>query len=213
EAIRRLQALAAAHPDEPRILLLIGNAHGFGKFRDKAVVQKELDAYRKLCPDSTDGTFLDSVAQHGTPQQVAAVAAELRKRLESETGEVQRNRWENLWALEFKAHSLAEHPAVRKKIGEDLARFETSPQRGEAVWMNFLRSGYQSMGDQAAVDRLGADIVKGHPKSTEARRIAQEKFNKEHPYPRLGDEAKQIQWRRGFLGPAARTTPRGAGQP
>jgi thiol-disulfide isomerase/thioredoxin len=196
EAIRRLRALSAARPDQPRIHLQIASAHGFGTLRDKSVVQKEVDAYRKLCPDSIDPQYLDLVSQHGTPQQISTVAAELRGRLEKDTGDVQRGRWENLWALEFKAAPVPEHPAVRKRIGEDLARFESAPQRQEAVWMNFLRSGYGSTGDQSAVDRLGAEIVKTHPQSNEAKRVVMEKFRKDHPYPSTGDESQRTEWRR-----------------
>src|SRR5207253_875637 len=75
-------------------------------------------------------------------------------------------------------------------------RFESSPQAKDAVWMTFLRSGYQSMGDQAAVDRMAGEILKTHPQSNEAKRILQERFRKEHPYPSTGDEAQRLEWRR-----------------
>ncbi|HEY3837977.1 MAG TPA: redoxin family protein [Bryobacteraceae bacterium] len=201
EAIRRLEALKAAHPDQPRIDLQLASAYGFGKFRDKPRVQAELDAYLKLCPDSTDGRFLSALSGNGSAAQIAAEAAALRKHLEGQAGEPDRNLWETLWKLEFKAHPLAEHGAVRKKIGEDLARFESRPDDGTA-WLTFLRGGYESIGDTARVDRIDAEILEKHAKSSEALRIEQERFRKEHPYPPQADEEKGVAWRRLHLAAA-----------
>lgn len=197
EAIRRLEALAASHPDEPRIPLQIAGTADFGRFRDKARIDKEIDAYRKLCPESVDGQYLSLVSQFGTQQQIAEVAGALRNRLEAQAdGELQRNSWEALWSLEFKARPVAEHPAVRKRVTADLAKLEASPKGTDAAWLNFLKNGYQSAGDQAAVDRLANEILKTHPQSNEAKRIMQERFRKEHPYPGTGDEKQKEIWRR-----------------
>ncbi len=197
EAIRRLEALAASHPDEPRIPLEIAGTVDLGRFRDKARIQKEIDAYRKLCPESADGQYLSLVSQNGTQQQIAEAAGALRKRLEAQAdGEFQRNSWEALWSLEFKAHPVAEHPAVRKRIAADLAKLEASPKGTDAAWLNFLKSGYQSAEDQVAVDRLVNEILKTHLQSNEAKRIVQERFRKEHPYPSTGNEKQKEDWRR-----------------
>jgi thiol-disulfide isomerase/thioredoxin len=212
EAIRRLEALKAAHPDLPRIYLQLASAFGFGKFRDKPRVQAELDGFRKLCPDSTDGRFQSEVSQNGSPSQIASLATALREHLEAVTvaggaaaGDPDRGQWETLWSLEFKAHPLAEHPAVRKKIAEDLARFEALPaadavaRRNEVSWLAFLRGGYQSAGDQARADKINGEILEKYPKSAEALRIEQQRFRKDHPMPPAGDEEKTLAWRRVHL--------------
>ena len=205
EAIKRLEALNAAHPDNPRIYLELADGFDYGKFRDKKRVQAELDGYRKLCPDSIDGSFLNETSQNGSPQQIASVAAALRKHLDAATGEPDRNAWESLWSLEFKSHPLAGHPAVRKQIAADLARLEALPasdsssKPDEVAWLIFLRGGYQSVGDQAKVEKINNEILANHPKAGEARRIVLQRFRKEHPMPPPGDEEKTIAWRRANL--------------
>jgi thiol-disulfide isomerase/thioredoxin len=129
----------------------------------------------------------------------------LRKHLETAEGEPDHNLWETLWKLEFKAHPLNEHPAVRKKIGEDLARFESLPpsgdpaKRNEVTWQTFLRGGYESIGDRAAVDKFNQEILEKHAKSSEALRVLQERFRKDHPFPPPGDKEKGLEWRRTHL--------------
>jgi len=180
-AIRRMEALETAHPEIERVYLELARVFGAGRFRDKVRVQKELAGYARLCPESMDGAFLSAVENNGTPEQIASAAAFLRRRLEADTGDPDRSRWETLWRLEFKAHPPAGHPAVRRRIAADLARFEPSPHRQEVSWMVFLRNGYQSMGDAAAVERLNDEILEKHANSAEARRTLQERWRKQHP--------------------------------
>ena len=219
EAIRQLEALKAAHRDQPRIYLQLATAFGFGKFRDKPRVQAELDGYRKLCPDSTDSRFLSELSQNGSAAQIADEAVALRKHLEASSGDPDHNLWETLWKLEFKSHPLAEHPEVRKKIAEDIARFEAlpappndaTPKRNQVAWLTFLRGGYESAGDQIRMDKITAQLLDEHSKSTEALRILQERFRKVQPFPPRGDEEKGIVWRRTHLaavGESAQELPR-----
>ena len=180
QAIRRLEALQAAHPDAARVDLELAFLYGTGRYRDKARAQKELAAYVKLCPDSADTTFLGQVAANGSAEQMAAAAAGLRKSLDARAADPQPDHWEALWRLEFKVHPPAEHDAVRKRVAADLARFEQSPRRHELEWQVFLRNGYESMGDQASVNRLSDEILEEHPQSDEAKRTVQDRWSKEH---------------------------------
>ncbi len=184
QAIRRLEALEAGHPEMERVPLELGSLFGSGRFKDKTRAAKELTAYWKLCPESIDGAFLSHVSDNGSPEQVARAAVIVRKRLEAAAGDPVPDQWEDLWRLEFKAHPLAEHAAVRKQIAADLSRFEKSPRRYEVEWEVFLRNGYESMGDQAAVERMSDEIVEQHPESAEARRTVEERWrNQNAPGP------------------------------
>jgi thiol-disulfide isomerase/thioredoxin len=199
-AIKQMEAFKAVHPEMPRVYLQLADAFGFGKFRDKARVQAELDGYRKLCPNSTDSTFLNEMTRNGSPAQIAALAEAMRTRMEAAGGVPDHNQWETLWSLEFKAHPPAEHAALRKKIAEDLTRFEalnatdTAPKGREVSWLTFLRGGYQSIGDQARVDKINDEIVAKYARSTEAVHIEEQRFNKEHPFAPRGEE--ETEWRR-----------------
>jgi len=189
EAIRRLEAVKIEHPEIPIIYLSLANART-GLFLDKTKAQKELDGYIGLCSQSVslDGLFLNLVQQVGTSDQLAWTAAAVRKRLETDSQETRTTPWERLWSLEFKANPVSEHAAVRKRIGEELARFEKSPRRKEVQFMEFLKSGYGSIGDHAAVDRLNEEILKLHPNSDQAKEILRQQWSDKHPWPGQKDK-------------------------
>jgi thiol-disulfide isomerase/thioredoxin len=190
EAIRRFEAVKTAHPEIPNVYLSLASAQSSGKFLDRAKAQKELDGYISRCSQSIslDGLFLNLIQQIGTPEQLTGTAAAIRKRLETDPQETRTTPWERLWSLEFKANSVSEHPAVRKRIGDDLAKFEKSPRRREISFIEFLKSGYESLGDQTAVDRLNEEILKSHPLSAEAKQIVRQQWSDKHPWPGQGDK-------------------------
>jgi thiol-disulfide isomerase/thioredoxin len=55
--------------------------------------------------------------------------------------------------------------------------------------MEFLKSGYESAGDPAAVDRLNEEILKMHPQSEQANQILQKRWSEKHPWPGQKDKA------------------------
>jgi thiol-disulfide isomerase/thioredoxin len=190
EAIRRFEAVKVGHPEIPNVYLSLAGARS-GMFLDKERSQKDLDGYIGLCSQSVslDGLFLNLIQQSGTPEQVAHTAAAARKRLETDPNETRTAPWEKLWSLEFKANPASEHPAVRTRIKEDLAKFENSPRRQEVRFMQFLKSGYESAGDPAAVERLNEEILKLHPQSEQAKKILQKQWSEKHPWPGRKDKA------------------------
>ncbi len=200
EGLRMLDALKAAHPEMPLVYYeLVGATGGFGKFKDAARARKELETLLKVCPAPIDSYALYHVGNLGTPEQMARTAAAVRKRLEQESDPFLTGAWEALWRLEFKARPPAEHDALRKQAAQDLARFEKAPQRNELRWITFLKSGYESAGDLAAVNRLNEDVLKSYPVSNEAKSVLEDRWRKEHPYPRNGDQAQIEAWSRDSL--------------
>ena len=203
EAIRRLEAVKAGHSGIPNVYLSLAGARS-GVFQDRAKSQKDLDSYIGLCSQSVslDGLFLNLIRQAGTPEQVAWTAGAVRKRLETDFQETKTAPWERLWSLEFKANPASEHPAVRTRIKEDLAKFEKSPRRQDARFMEFLKSGYESAGDNAAVDRLNEEILKLHPQSEEAKQILRQQWSEKHPRPGEKDKAALEAYSRASLATA-----------
>ena len=188
ESIRLLESLETAHPELTRAHLELISAGSFGKFKDKAREQRELDEFFKACPAPLSGSALQTLARTGTREQMARTAEALRKRLQADpdTAKFQAE-WSALWSLEFKSHPPAEHPAVRKQVAEDLAHFEQAG-RHDVRWMVFLREGYESVGDKAAVDRINDAIVKDYPASDEAKETVQDRWRKKYPYPKEKDQ-------------------------
>jgi thiol-disulfide isomerase/thioredoxin len=203
EAIRRFEAVKAGHPEIPNVCLSLASARS-GMFLDKAKSQKDLDSYIGLCSQSVslDGLFLNLVQQTGTPEQIASTAAAVRKRLETDPKETRTGPWESLWRLEFKANPASEHPEVRTRIKEDLVKFEKSSRRQEARFMEFLKSGYESAGDHAAVDRLNEEILKLHPQSEQAKQILRQQWSEKHPWPGQKDKTALVAYARASLAAA-----------
>lgn len=199
EAIRMLEALKAAHPDMPRVYYALANIAAYGTFKDKERAQREVEGFLKLCPATFDDGVLQRISASGTAEQIARTAAALRKRLENETDPLLRDTWEQLWSMEFKAHPPAEHASLRRQIAQDLARFEKFPQRHELDWMSFLRAGYESLGDQQAMDKISDEILKNYPASDDAKDLVQERWHKEHPFPKGDDKAQKEAYQRALL--------------
>ena len=191
ESIRLLEALKKTHPEMARAHLELVSATSFGKFKDKARERAEVAEFFEACPETVGASALMQLANNGTRELMVKTAAEVRKRLETEANpsKVQQS-WTALWGLEFKAHPPAEHPAVRKQVAEDVARFEKL-EKQDVKWLAFLREGYQNVGDKAAADRIDDRIVKEYPSSDQAKRTVQERWRKEHPYPKEKDQREQ----------------------
>ena len=199
EGFRMLDALKAAHPEMPLVYYELLGATGFGKFKDTARAKKELEALLKICPAPLDSYALHYVGQLGTPEQMRLTASAVRKRLEQESDPFLTGAWEALWRLEFKARPVGEHEALRKQITGDLARFEKAPQRNELRWITFLKNGYESAGDLAAVNRFNDEILKSYPASNDAKSVLEDRWRKEHPYPRNADQGQIEAWSRTSL--------------
>ncbi len=197
EAIRILYGLKAAHPELTRAhLVLADNIYGYGNFKDGARAAAEVTEFVKACPALLDTAPLRSVGAHGTKEQMAALAAGVRKRITEMPQELMAGVWEALWSLEFRARPPAGHAELRKEIAADLAPLEKAPGRETLRWATFLRDGYQSAGDTEAVRRLNDEILARYPRSEAAKRELMDRWRKEHKYPPGGDKAQLEAFRR-----------------
>lgn len=190
QAIRTLEALKAAHPAEAQVYMELAGIFESGKFKDKARVHQELDGFLKLCPATLGPGTLGTISQNASQEQLVQVSTAVRKRLGEEDAPYLRTTWSALWTMEFKAHPPTEHDAVRKRIEQDLARFEQSPMRHKLEWITFLRGGYESAGDSTAVNRLNEEIISQFPTSREAERIVEDRWQKDHPFPSRAEKEK-----------------------
>ncbi|HVT57445.1 MAG TPA: TlpA disulfide reductase family protein [Thermoanaerobaculia bacterium] len=181
EAIRRLEAIAVAHPELSRAHLSLAELSGFGKFKDQGRAERALEGFLARCPAPLDGGFLQLLIRHGTKEQIARTAAGVRKRLGETTDPLLRESWRALWSMEFKVHPPAEHAALRQQIAQELARFDKAPQRHDLDWMVFLRDGNRSAGDLAAAAKIDDEIQRDFPASDVAKSFIQERWRKEHP--------------------------------
>jgi len=195
-AMKLLEASEKAYPDEPWTHYKLLSVYQSGKTRNQPRLVEEVEAYLHACPSPNNAFAYRLMIANGTPEQIARHAVLLRTRLEGESGDPNQTLWSALWDLEFKAAPPTEHPAVRARIGKDLARFEALPDPGKVTWLTFLRQGYALIGDQTAASRLDARVVERFPNSREAEHVVTDAWGKEHTMPRGADHATMQAWNR-----------------
>jgi len=195
KALAILESVEKARPEFPFSHVKLLSLFEYGKFRNKARLAEEIDAYLKSCP-AVRSDYVYRVLRDGPKEQIARHAGLLRARLEAETGAADRQLWSMLWDLEFKAVPPTGHAAVRERMAKDLEKLEQSPGRDKVAYLAFLLEGYGRLGDKAARDRISGQILKDYPNSEEAEELVTGPWSNEHPFPRDGDKATQQAWYR-----------------
>ena len=187
QAITVLEKLAAETPEFPWAHLGLAEVHTYGKFADHSLLRRELETYFVACPASTFDRALSLASQNGAPEFAGKLAREVRRRIASAPDPARTDVWETLWNLEFKAHPPNEHDLVRQQLAADLERLEQAPHNSGEAWLQFLKSAYRMLGDQAKVAAAENRILADYPRSLAAQRVRRARFNKAHPYPQPAD--------------------------
>ncbi len=199
EAIRRLEALAKSHLELSRVHYVLASTTRWPAFKDEARTKAGLDALLAACPAPLDERVLNGLLSFGTREQAARVAPAVRARLEKETSPLLIPVWGALWRMEFKVRPPAEHAALRKQILQELARLEQSPEAGWLHGLDVLRTGYQSAGDREGVTRIEQRMVQRYPATIEVKRMVEQRWNSQHPYPGNENRERLEAWHRSSL--------------
>ena len=126
---------------------------------------------------------------------MAKVAAAIRTRLRDETDLDVLRSYQTLWELEFQSRPPTEHEAVRKSVSGDLQRLEAAVPAPDSEFQSSLISGYKLSGASAEMVRAKEDrLLKEFPKSSEARRITEDRWDRSHPEP--ADQSDTVAWER-----------------
>lgn len=192
ESIRFEEAVKAKAPAFPWPNLKLAQIYSQGKRADKTKSKEYLDEFFSACPGSTEPIatrFL--LAQVGDAALQTRVAADLRKRLATETDLDELKQYETLWGLEFRTHPPAEHAELRQRVASDLKRLESLNQRPDADWIAFLRKGYKQSGaSEEILNSLDDRILKEFPSSAAAYNVAYDRWKKAHKEPEDQKDAK-----------------------
>jgi thiol-disulfide isomerase/thioredoxin len=195
EAIRKFELARKLAPDCPWPYLALAGLYGRGKTRDQKALSENVAAFFNLCPSSTDAEAQRWLAVEGNHDRMAKVAAAIRARLRNETDLDVLQSYETLWGLDFQSHPPTEHEAVRKWVSGDLQRLETAVPAPDAAFQSALIRGYKLSADSAEMVRAKEDrLLKEFPKSSEARRITEERWDSSHPEP--ADQSDTAAWER-----------------
>ncbi len=168
-----------------------------GPLADKTKATEEVDAFFKKCPTSYDFYTNRMLGSYGSTALRKKVTAALRERVDAEPDPEKFGIFEHLWALEFIAMPPAEHPALRSRVASDLRRIRTALPSPPVAIMRLIRDGMRMSGNSEGVKAAESEILARFPASSDAPRLAQERWRKEHPAP--GPEAsldEHLAWAR-----------------
>ncbi len=191
EAIRMAEAARAKAPGFPWPALQLARTYFSGKRADAGKLRENLEAFFAACPASTDG-YAQAYLAKDQPLQ-PKVAAALRASLGTETDPGRLEKYETLWGLEFRTRPPSQHDALRAQVALDLKRLEALNPRGDAKWQAFLISGYKDSGaSKETIAAVEDRLLREYPHSSQAYRIAYDRWAKEHKEPE--DETDAAAW-------------------
>ena len=182
QALAIFEKVNAAAPDFPWAYPDQAYIHGGGKFANHEAGRKELDHFFSICPNSMDKYVWLEVQQYDNAEMAAKYGHKLRERLLSDTNPEHVFYWKMVWEMDFKAAPAAEHPGIRKQVGNDVALLEKGVPR-DAERLSVLESGYRQSEDSAGEMRIEEELLQRYPESLEADQIRGNRWRKEHPRP------------------------------
>ena len=190
-------AMLSRQKSNPGAHLELADIYSWGKFADKSQSKTELTAFFSECPNSWNSRAWNQATRFKDAPTAGAYALRFRKQLQSDTNPDHFALWSNVWNLEFKARPVPEHDELRKQVALDIERLRLLRKDPEdAGWLSFLKSGYTLAGDAESVRKMEAALLERFPTSNEAGRIADERWEKEHPWPSMDSptEVKQAHY-------------------
>jgi thiol-disulfide isomerase/thioredoxin len=191
ESIRLVESAKAKARDFAWPNLQLAEIYSSGKLVDKKKAAEYLAEFFSACPGSTDRKAHWLLAMVGDSTLQASVAADLRKRLATETNLDELKQYETLWGLEFRTRPPQEHAALREQVAADLKRVEPLDPKPDGEWMGFVRKGYKQSGaSEAELTALDDKILKEFPTSRAAYDVAFQRFKKAHKEPEDQKDAK-----------------------
>ena len=140
---------------------------------------QHLQAYLDACPASFEGYgALTGVADKDFLRPyVVKLRALVEKRSDADAVDAYRT----LWALEFKTHPASEYDALRRQVGEDLARLRQLPLEDKPQWYLTLERGYELVGDKKQVEWADDQYLTRIPRPCAT--VASSKFFDDHMFP------------------------------
>ncbi len=196
QAMDLLKRVESAKPNYPWPYLESAEVRRWGRWKDAGQLRTNLNRFFELCPDSMDAEAWNLAESQSTPEMAAHYGKVLRAELMTET-DPHRLRWRTVWTLDFKAATVAQHPAVRAQIGNDVKRLETMSGEKGARELEQIKTGYELAEDAAGVKRTEELILTKFPHSTQAEDIEGKRWRAQHPYPATdtSEETKQTYYR------------------
>jgi hypothetical protein len=148
-------------------------------FANKPQSVQHLQAYLDACPASFEGYgALTGVADK---EFLRPYAVKLRALVENRSDADAVGAYRTLWALEFKTHPASEYDALRRQVGQDLARLRQLQLEDKPQWYLTLERGYELVGDKKQVGWADDQYLTRIPQPCAT--VASGKFWDDHMFP------------------------------
>ena len=108
----------------------------------------------------------------------------MRSRLAGERDVAWLTAWNTVWALDFIGTPPEKQDALRKRIDEEVRHLRGSIRSDELDWLYTLKEGFHYADDKDSEREVSDLIVSKYPQSWNAEQIANDRWFKEHPYPK-----------------------------
>lgn len=196
EALQILDSIFARHPGLSRAHLVAARIRRTPTFRDEALAARHSAAFFDACPAPLEPVALRALASAGPKERMAAVAGNVRRRIAEAPQRLMADVYEALWNLEFRAAPPSDHPALRRRILDDLSRLEPAGRRDSLRWLAFLQRGYQLAASRGRAEEISNEILQKFPKSEIGKSILRERWHAAHPFPAGKGEKAAEAWAR-----------------
>ncbi|MGH9838861.1 MAG: redoxin family protein [Blastocatellia bacterium] len=187
EAIERLDKIAQQSPDFTPAYQELGQIYGYPAFRDQAKAKSNFKTWAAKCPGVASN--IGNLSRSGDPDLMREALGRLRTRLAAATEPEDLNYYDDAWSLEFKLRPIPEHPQVRQQIAEEVKQLREK-NLGSKEWLLALQAGYKNAGDKEGKRWAEDELLRLHPKSSNARRIVRQRWDEEHPRPKPDETGK-----------------------
>ena len=182
DAIKYLDQALEKNPNLATAHAKLVPVYGSPNFKNAKKMRAHLEAFLKACPES-DLSIYSYLERMDAPDLVRESAVNLRKALDAREDANDLTHYRTLWAIEFKAHPAPEYDQVREGVRHDLERLRKVGLAEHKQLAYTMREGYKLLGDKDGLKWVDEQVPPAPASNVSAVSEANQKFNKEHPFP------------------------------
>jgi len=193
EAREQMEKALRQNSNFPWPHLALANIYGIPRYKDKAKSNEAIKAFTGLCPSSLNSEAYWYLRNIDDRAFLRESAEKLRARLTASTDPKELTFYDTLWQLEFSARPIPEHAQVRQQVEADLKKLRQMNLSKDKGSLETLRGGYKLVNNKEEMRWAEDQIVIQFPQSQLAKRVVQDRWQAENPYPDWNGPQEKIQ--------------------
>lgn len=152
DALVQLRRVVELEPGFPWTYLEFARIYASPNFGDRIKRAQSVQTYRELCPASLEG--YNWARSESDIVKNEEWAKHFRSLLENNTRQGEHTYWSYLWAVEFRLAPKSDYDKLRKQVGDDLKRLESTPEPRHRALLADLATGYRLTQQPEAAERI-----------------------------------------------------------